>query len=338
MQSNSAWTHALAVTRPALALARPDYIERIAANLRRAGVQAAVAAHDSATIFDWLVSLLSLQGISDRVALTWDAEHGGITWAAIEASLAAPPRCPKLRCHWSFSGCGYRKSAMSCKTPALLPTCPLPRHDLRKGLLNRSAHGLFLFIRDICGGDLVAWLDSRLVQAAGVTPARAVPAEADFAASGAVWACAVWPFIEVDGISKKIAALSLTDLLLAGDASRDTWVSAGSQVVVVDTLVHNLLIRSGILRRFRAEHAYGAACYAEGGCAEIIKGLAQRFDARSVNRSFPRYFPRLVQEALWRFASSELGVCNGLRIDDRYRCRNSDCPAYADCDRVRLGR
>ena len=65
-------------------------------------------------------------------------------------------------------------------------------------------------------------------------------------------------------------------------------------MVAVDTLVHNFLHRTGILRRFVAEHAYGAVCYRPGGCADIIAAVAQQIDARAFNPGFPKAFPRRV--------------------------------------------
>ncbi len=66
------------------------------------------------------------------------------------------------------------------------------------------------------------------------------------------------------------------------------------------------------------EHPYGARCYAPRGGAEILDGLARRVDARAFNPDFPTYFPRFVQNAIWRFcAQDELNICNGNRIDDR---------------------
>jgi hypothetical protein len=56
--------------------------------------------------------------------------------------------------------------------------------------------------------------------------------------------------------------------------------------------------RTGILRRLEADHAYGAACYRPGGCAEIIEGVASRIDARRFNPSFPAIFPYYVQIAI----------------------------------------
>ncbi len=102
-------------------------------------------------------------------------------------------------------------------------------------------------------------------------------------------------------------------------------------------ILHNHFHRTGILRRLRAEHAYGLRCYAPGGCAEIIRGLANRVDAREINGDFPARFPRLVQFAVRRMCStSELNVCNGNVIDDRLRCQNTMCPVFPACDRVPL--
>jgi hypothetical protein len=77
-------------------------------------------------------------------------------------------------------------------------------------------------------------------------------------------------------------------------------------MIAVDTLVHNFLHRTGILRRFRADHAYGLACYRPGGCAEIIEAVAHQIDARQFDRRFPRAFPRFVQHAIWRYCSQQV--------------------------------
>ena len=54
------------------------------------------------------------------------------------------------------------------------------------------------------------------------------------------------------------------------------------------------------------------------GGAVIIEAVAAAVDARSFNASFPAYFPRFLQKAIWTFcAQSGLNQCNGNRIDDR---------------------
>ena len=50
------------------------------------------------------------------------------------------------------------------------------------------------------------------------------------------------------------------------------WHEVGASMIAIDTLVHNFLVRTGILARFDADHSYGAACYQAGGCADIIEG------------------------------------------------------------------
>ncbi len=132
-------------------------------------------------------------------------------------------------------------------------------------------------------------------------------------------------------------SMILPELLLVGDPDRERWVTTGGSFVAVDSLVHNHLHRTGILRRLGAEHAYGLACYRPGGCAEIINCLAQRIDAREFNPAFPAIFPRFVQHAIWLFCGAGgRDICNGNRVDDRHTCGQRLCPAASCCDRVLL--
>ena len=117
---------------------------------------------DTPIIFDWLMGILSYQGISDAVADGFMARHGNITWAQIEGALSADRDCRKLDGYWAFTDCRYQKGSQTCAEPDHFRTCPLPRHDLRNGRLNQTGYSLFLFIRDIAGGDLVRWIDQQV--------------------------------------------------------------------------------------------------------------------------------------------------------------------------------
>jgi hypothetical protein len=195
--------------------------------------------------------------------------------------------------------------------------------------LIQAAYALFLFLRDICDGDFVGWVDGRL---AAADPGLDAPDR-----GMQMGAALLEPLRHVYGIGDKVWSFALADFLLAGDPNREQWVTTGASMVVVDSLLHNHLHRTGVLRRFGAEHPYGPRCYAVGGCSDIIRGLAQRVDAREINEEFPPCFPRLIQFAVWRMCStSEFNVCNGTRIDDRARCQNTMCPVFPDCDRVPL--
>ena len=107
----------------------------------------------------------SYKGSLTRLPSAYAEQHGYAHWTDIAAGLRARPSCPKLRCHWEFDGCGYRKATNSCGEPDHLPRCPLPSHPLRKGSLNQAAYSLFLFVRDVCHSDLVGWIDERLAGA-----------------------------------------------------------------------------------------------------------------------------------------------------------------------------
>lgn len=321
-----AWDFAIRVTRPALLLAPQNYLADVTARLSEAKIQDAVSGYDTGPIFDWLMASISLQGISDAIALDYDARHGGIRYVEIESALRGPPICPRLRCYWSFDACNYRKGERKCSEPGLQPFCPLPKHPLRKGLLNVAAYNLFLFIRDVCDGDFVDWVDSRLEAAdVGVgAPGR----------EQRMQAALLGPLRHIAGVGPKLWNMMLADLLLAGDPRRKRWATTGANMIAIDTLIHNFLHRTGVLRRFGAEHAYGAGCYAPHGCAAIVSGLAERIDAREFNPTNPPFFPRFVQHALWGFCAAwGWNICNGNMIDDRRGCENSNCPAFSDCDR-----
>jgi hypothetical protein len=135
------------------------------ANLKAQGICAAVAAHDTAALFDWLMSAVSYQGISDQVAYDYMERHGRATWPDMERKLGRGCSCPKLATYWHYDGCRYDKTRQTCAEPTHIGQCPVPSHRLRNGRLNQTAYSLFLFIRDIAGGDLVGWIDRSLAEA-----------------------------------------------------------------------------------------------------------------------------------------------------------------------------
>jgi hypothetical protein len=321
--------HAVDVIRRVCCLAgATNLLDEIRAELRAEGIATAIRRHDTGTLFDWLMAAFSYQGISDRVASSYMAQHGRVHWADIEAKLAAKPLCPKLETYWHFYNCHYEKGRKTCAEPELTNRCPLPGHPLRNGRLNQTAYSLYFFIRDIAGGDLVAWIDRQLQRAdqadEATRPDRLVNA-------------LINPLRHVYGVSDKILMMALSSILLAAPRGREVWVEAGGHMIAIDTLVHNFLHRTGILSRFGADHAYGAACYGPSGCAAIVARTAQQIDARAFNPKFPAICPRWVQHAIWRFcAQLGLDVCNGNRINDRKSCENIYCQIRSKCDRISL--
>jgi hypothetical protein len=317
----------LLVRRVCQVAADPDFLDDAVVNLAATGVIDAVQRHDDAVLFDWLIQALSYQGVSNAIATKYMDEHGCVTAADLERSLRRPAPCPKLASYWQFHRCGYRKWAGRCSMPADYRRCPLPRHDLRNGRLNQTAYSLYLFMRDVADNDLVSWLDRRLAAADG--PSRDRPAR--------LAAAVVEPVAHVHGVSYKVVSMSLAALLLAGDHDRERWRTAGGAMIVIDSLVHNWLHRTGILNSFDSAHLYGPRCYKPGSCADIVRLLAANIDARRFNADFPKDFPRFVQHAIWAFCSQDrLNRCNGNRIDDRDRCDQHDCPLVDRCARLSL--
>src|SRR3984885_6372180 len=327
-RNTSAIDHAVRVVHSVCCLAgAASLIDEIRTELRAEGISTAIQRHDTATLFDWLVAALSFQGISDQVAADYFARHGSANQTEIEAKLASPT-CPKLKSYWHFHGCRYDKISRTCSEPDHIDACPLPTHQLRNGRLNQMAYSLFLFIRDIADGDLVGWIDRRFQDADDLaSPDRL----------GRLREALIGPLREVYGVSDKVLTMTLSCILLAAPKRPRLWHDVGASMIAIDTLVHNFLVRTGILARFKANHSYGAACYQAGGCADIIEAVAQRIDARQFNPGFPQPFPRFVQHAIWRYcAQSGLDVCNGNRIDDRQPCTNVYCKIRSHCNRIAL--
>lgn len=289
------------------------------------GLAAAVHTRDTPVIFDWLMRMLSYQGISDTVATGYIERNGNIAWAEIVSALAAGPECGKLKNYWAFTGCQYHKGLRTCAEPDHFDDCPLPRHALRNGRLNQTAYSLFLFIRDTTGNDIVGWIDAQIKDYPGINNVAAARA------------ALVDPLRHVYGVSDKVIGLALTNLMMGAGASRPGWFEAGASIVVVDTLVHKFLVRTGILKRLGASHPYGPACYRTGGCADVLIAIAATIDARNFNSSFPKVFPRFVQHSIWQYCGqSALNICNGNQIADASQCTNMWCELYTRCDRLPL--
>jgi hypothetical protein len=228
-----------------------DFVDQGRAALQRYGVLRAVRRHDTVTLFNWLMTVLSQQGIADRVAVQYIRRHGNVTWSDIARDLRHRPPCRKLHGFWLFDDCRYEKGSGLCSEPRHTATCPLPRYDLRNGRLNQTAYSLFLFIRDVADGDLVQWIDDQIASCQGTTAPDCLAAM-----RGAL----IEPLRGVYGVSSKVATMALSSLLLGASARRQVWRDVGASFVVVDTLVHNFLHRTGILAQARANHAYGVAC------------------------------------------------------------------------------
>jgi hypothetical protein len=285
--------------------------------------------HDTAVLFRWLVDALSFQGISDAVAWAYVSKHGSVEWTEIAEALAQPPQCTKLRGYRQFDGCRFQKGSHTCAVPSQIDCCPLPRHPLRNGRLNQMAYSLFLFMRDIADSDFVGWIDRQI---GSVSPDSAN-------SRGPAAEAVLEPLRQVFGVADKVLAMALSFLMLGVGNRKPRWFGVGATFVAVDTLVHNFLTRTGILRRFSAEHTYGNRCYQPGGCASIIRLVAAEIDARQFNRAFPSVFPSFVQSAIWRYcAGNGLDICNGNRIDDSTRCNNTHCQLFRHCDRIALQR
>jgi hypothetical protein len=222
--------------------------------LAAAGVIEAITRRNTGVIFDWLINAVSFQGISDAAASSYLNAHERIASLDIEAALARKPSCTKLRGYHRLFDCGYRKGTDRCNEPDHKPGCPLPRHDLRNGGLNQAAYSLHLFMRDVALGDFVGWIDYQL---------RRTSAKNFAARPSVLLSPIVAPMAHIYGIGWKTLNMSMATLLLGGDAERAEWIAAGASMIAVDTLVHNWLHRTGILK------AICRACFTSVRCGHL---------------------------------------------------------------------
>ncbi len=138
-------------------------------------------------------------------------------------------------------------------------------------------YSLFFFIRDVTDGNLVDWIDRLLAQASlGSANNRAYRMRQAL----------IEPLRNIYGVSDKVLNMTLADILLAAPESKPLWRETGANMIAIDTLVHNFLSRTGLTHRLGHEHAYGSACYSANGCANIVRRIARRIDAKQFNLDY----------------------------------------------------
>jgi len=309
--------HAALILAAIYRLARSDKIlDARATDPRRAMLRDALLRRDTGIIYAWLAHTFSFQGVSDRVAVEYARRNGSPDWTTMAADLGPGPDCPKLRSFWHYDRCDYSKSRGTCTRPDKISGCPVPRMRLRNGRLNITSWSLFLFVKDVADGDLVGWLRKRIRRQPGIQ--RTIQQDRDQL---------LIPLGGVTGVSNKLLSMALADLLLAAPPRWRGWNRLGGSLIVIDSLVHNNLARTGILKRYRAEHRLGPACYQPRGCADVIDRVALSLGVS----------PRGATHAVWRYCALDgFNICNGNRINDLKRCKNIYCRLYGICDRRRL--
>ena len=308
---------------------KADFLKNIRSSFRKEGLANAVKARDSSFLFDWLMHCFSYQGVSDAIAAAYILEHGNATYLDLERSFQGDePICSKLADFEAFRGCGYNKTSRSCNNAEKYSMCALPNLNLRKGQLNQAAYSLYLFVRDVCGGDLVGFIDVCLAEAD-------LPGHPDRLA---IMRNALTDrLLLIFGVAEKILSMSFADLLIGADPRRKKWVEVGASMIAIDSLVHNFLRRAGLHYKYGTDHSFGSACYGPDGCANIIDQIARQIDCSKFDRTYPIYFPRFIQHSIWRFCSeAHGGLCNGRAIDDQDRCVQKDCTNFDTCGRVIL--
>lgn len=155
--------------------------------------------------------------------------HGQLRYRDLAADLEREPDCPKLQSYWSFHRCGCSKADFVCSQPSHIGRCPLPGYPQRNGRLNQTGYALFLFTRDIAGGDLAGWIRQQIKHRG--------PRDADGLAADR--AALLEPLRNVYGVADKVLSMALSGLLMAVGHKGGPLFRVGASMIVVDTLVHN---------------------------------------------------------------------------------------------------
>ena len=317
--SKNDWAYAINIVETVTWLAgRPDYFDELGRGRSPQSFSGSISGCACSS-----KASRPMTGVEQRsmISTPWPdlilAAHKQPAWVNIARGVNNGA-CPLLQSYWHFHGCGYRKAAQTCAKPRLMVSCPLPDHEFRNGNLSQLAYSLLLFIRDVAQGDLIDWIDRRLAEA------REGPAEGRL---GRMARSIIEPLAGLHGASHKVLNMALSDLLLIGGGRNRLWAELAPSLIAVDSLVHNFLVRTGILARARAEHPYGPQCYGPTGCASVLSILCERYRRPPVQTGhFQKIFPRFIQHAIWTYCAGDgRNVCNGNTIDDQSRCQNTDC-------------
>ena len=286
---------------------------------------AAIARRDTAALFDWLVEALSYQGIADRIAYDYMQRHGRARWARIMASLA---RNPPARSSAATGGSttaipqgndNVRRAWPHRRLrPAQPPAAHRPADQI--GVRPVPVHARLPMTISWTGsiGNWLRWIPNPLT---GSLPC---------ARPSSVRSQRLWGGRQGLGDGLVVAAAERRQ-------RRPLWRRSRRDFVAVDTLVHNFVHRTGILRRLGAEHPYGVGCYRPADALTFSGSLAATSTPGSSIRPSPRRFRGSCRMRSGGYcAENGLDVCNGNRIDDRQPLRQRHCQLFRRCDRVAL--
>ena len=269
----------------------------------------------SIRLYQYLVESFLLAGGGDQSNLGYYARQKvKPTFNRVRKGLKAA-KCQNLGSFDAFAGCGYQKTKKTCGEPGLLPSCPLPEFDMKKGALNRMAFSLYLFLRDFCKNDFYGFVREHFDD--GQLPYLELKARLE---------AFITEVTRIANVGPKLAFMAFSGLFLTKYPGWD-YRRVGAQMIAVDSLVHNFLHRTGILGLYENNHKYGPRCHTENGCLGVVEDLALKIDCRKFNRSYPAYFPRFIQSRLWWYCAKD-----GVNVCNLNKCRegkpNLDCDLY----------
>jgi hypothetical protein len=96
-----------------------SFLDEIDAEVREAGLDKAVVGGRTPPVFDWLLSMFSHQGISDRVARSYMERHGTASWSEIEATLRLLPRAGNFAAIGTMRAADTTRAALPVPSPTI---------------------------------------------------------------------------------------------------------------------------------------------------------------------------------------------------------------------------
>ena len=189
------------------------------------------------------------------------------------------------------------------------------------------AYSLFLFIRDIADGDVVAWIDAQLGPVNPRSPDRlACHAQGHHrAAAQHLWRC------------RQGVGVALADLLLSAGQQRPLWREVGATWWRSTPWCTISCIEPESCGGWAPSIPTASAATGPADALAFSVCLPRTSTLASSIRPSRQTFPRFVQSAIWRYcAENGLDICNGNRIDDESRCDNGHCQLFRRCDRIAL--
>ena len=117
------------------------------------------------------------------------------------------------------------------------------------------------------------------------------------------------PLREVYGVSDKVLTMTLSCILLAAPKRLHLWHEVGASMIAIDTLVHNFLVRTGILNRIRGQSFVWRSLLPGRRLRRHYRYRGPADRCPTVQSRLSAAVGRFVQHAIWRYCAQSSSTC-----------------------------